>query len=189
MEKPLLLRVEIESLGEELSHLLAERLSGAPAPAPAPAPVVDHSEVREREAAVSAAELELERRRDRLTGEGERLEQLSRKLAEREAAVELGGAPTASQKLRLERREQELDVRLLELNDREERIDVREAEFEADVELREDRLDQRRTELEDLEQRLKRKEAELLVYVAQLQEEFVRRDVSGWSAATPRIRH
>ncbi len=64
---------------------------------------------------------------------------------------------------------------------------MREAEFEADVELREDRLDQQRRDLHELEQRLKRKEAELLVYVAQLQEEFVRRESVGWSAGG--IRH
>ena len=189
MEKPLVLRVEIESLGEELQRLLAERVPGAPPPAVLEVPVVDDSEVREREAAVAAAELDLRLRRDRLAEEAERLETLSRKLAEREADLETGGVPTASQKLRLERREQELEVRTLELNEREERIDVREAEFEADVELREDRLDTQRSDLHDLEQRLKRKEAELLVYVAQLQEEFVRRETGGWSPSVPAIRH
>jgi hypothetical protein len=66
---------------------------------------------------------------------------------------------------------------------------VREAEFEADVELREDRLLEQRADLEELEQRLRRKEAELLVYVAQLQEEFVRRESSGWNSVTAAIRH
>src|SRR5919202_417394 len=149
MEKPLVLRVEIESIGEELAALLAQAQPVAPVPG---------AEVREREAAVAAADAELRTRRDRLAEEAARLEALARRLAEREAAAETGGV-TASQKLRLDRREEELDVR--------------EAEFEADVELREDRLVDQRAQLEELEQRLKRKESELLVYVAQLQEEFV----------------
>ena len=66
---------------------------------------------------------------------------------------------------------------------------MREAEFEADVELREDRLVDQRAQLEELEQRLKRKESELLVYVAQLQEEFLRRESSGWNAVSSLIRH
>lgn len=189
MERPLVLRVEIESLGEELQRLLAERVPGALPSAVAGPPAVDDSAVREREAAVAAAELDLERRRDRLTEEAERVDALSRRLAEREAAVETGGVPTASQKLRLERRDQELDARMLELNEREERLDVREAEFEADVELREDRMEERRADLEELEQRLKRREAELLVYVAQLQEEFVRRDGGRWATAGASITH
>lgn len=185
MERPLILRVEIESLGEELARLL----SSSPATPPAPAPAYDDTDVRERESAVAAAELELRRQRDRLVEEAERVETISRKLAEREAAFEAGGAPTASQKLRLDRREHELEARLLELNDREEQLEVREAEFESDVELREDRLERERSELEDLEQRLRRKETELLVYVAQLQEEFVRREDAGWGAVAANIRH
>jgi hypothetical protein len=104
MEKPLVLRVEIESIGEELARLLAQAQ-------PVGGPVPD-AEVREREAAVAAADAELRARRDRLADEAARLEALARKLAEREAAVETGGV-TASQKLRLDRREQELEARLM----------------------------------------------------------------------------
>src|SRR5919201_1572507 len=74
------------------------------------------------------------------------------------------------------------------LADREARLEEAERRV-ADVEIREERLETWRAELTELEKRLDRKEAELLVYVAQLQEEFVRREGSGWRAVASHIRH
>jgi hypothetical protein len=48
-------------------------------------------------------------------------------------------------------------------------LELREAEFEADVQLREDRMERWRTELEELEQTLDRRERDLVSYVDQLQ--------------------
>jgi hypothetical protein len=48
-------------------------------------------------------------------------------------------------------------------------LELREAEFEADVQLREDRMERWRTELEELEQTLERRERDLVSYVDQLQ--------------------
>jgi predicted nuclease with TOPRIM domain len=48
-------------------------------------------------------------------------------------------------------------------------LELREAEFEADVQLREDRMESWRTELEELEQTLERREKDLVSYVDQLQ--------------------
>jgi len=62
-----------------------------------------------------------------------------------------------------------VDARVLELKQRESELELREAEFEADVQLREDRMERWRTELEDLEQTLERRERDLVSYVDQLQ--------------------
>jgi septal ring factor EnvC (AmiA/AmiB activator) len=48
-------------------------------------------------------------------------------------------------------------------------LELREAEFEADVQLREDKMERWRTELEELEQTLERREKDLVSYVDQLQ--------------------
>jgi hypothetical protein len=48
-------------------------------------------------------------------------------------------------------------------------LELREAEFEADVQLREDKMERWRTELEELEQTLERRERDLVSYVDQLQ--------------------
>ena len=48
-------------------------------------------------------------------------------------------------------------------------LELREAEFEADVQLREDRMERWRRELEELEQTLERRERDLVSYVDQLQ--------------------
>jgi hypothetical protein len=61
------------------------------------------------------------------------------------------------------------DARVLELKQRESELELREAEFEADVQLREDRMERWRTELEELEQTLERREKDLVSYVDQLQ--------------------
>ena len=61
------------------------------------------------------------------------------------------------------------DIRVLELKQRESELELREAEFEADVQLREDRMERWRTELEELEQTLERREKDLVSYVDQLQ--------------------
>jgi predicted nucleic acid-binding Zn-ribbon protein len=62
-----------------------------------------------------------------------------------------------------------VDARVLELKQRESELELREAEFEADVQLREDRMERWRTELEELEQTLERRERDLVSYVDQLQ--------------------
>jgi hypothetical protein len=62
-----------------------------------------------------------------------------------------------------------VDVRVLELRERESELVQREAEFEADVQFREDRIERWRTELEELEQTLDRRERDLVSYVDQLQ--------------------
>jgi hypothetical protein len=62
-----------------------------------------------------------------------------------------------------------VDARVLELKQRESELELREAEFEADVQLREDRMERWRTELEELEQTLERREKDLVSYVDQLQ--------------------
>ena len=48
-------------------------------------------------------------------------------------------------------------------------LELREAEFEADVQIREDKMERWRTELEELEQTLERREQDLVSYVDQLQ--------------------
>ncbi len=65
--------------------------------------------------------------------------------------------------------EEVVDARVLELEQREGELQLREAEFEADVQLREDRMERWRTELEELEQTLERREKDLVSYVDQLQ--------------------
>ena len=65
--------------------------------------------------------------------------------------------------------EEAVDARVLELRQRESELELREAEFDADVELREDRIERWRTELEELEQTLDRRERDLVSYVDQLQ--------------------
>jgi len=65
--------------------------------------------------------------------------------------------------------EEVVDARVLELTQRESDLELREAEFEADVQVREDRMERWRTELEELEQTLERRERDLVSYVDQLQ--------------------
>jgi hypothetical protein len=55
------------------------------------------------------------------------------------------------------------------VDDRLRELELREAEFEADVQIREDRMERWRTELEELEQTLERRERDLVSYVDQLQ--------------------
>jgi hypothetical protein len=62
-----------------------------------------------------------------------------------------------------------VDARVIELKERETELELREAEFEADVQLREDKMERWRTELEELEQTLERREKDLVSYVDQLQ--------------------
>jgi hypothetical protein len=65
--------------------------------------------------------------------------------------------------------EEAVDARVIELKEREDDLQLREAEFEADVQLREDKMERWRTELEELEQTLDRRERDLVSYVDQLQ--------------------
>ena len=73
------------------------------------------------------------------------------------------------------------DARTTELKRLESDLELREAEFEADVEFREDRIERWRTELEELEQTLDRRERDLVSYVDQLQGAMSGSDSAWWS--------
>jgi hypothetical protein len=77
--------------------------------------------------------------------------------------------------------DQVVDARVLELKQREGELELREAEFEADVQFREDRIERWRTELEELEQTLDRRERDLVSYVDQLQGAMAGHDEAWWS--------
>jgi hypothetical protein len=74
-----------------------------------------------------------------------------------------------------------VDVRVVELKRRESELEVREAQFDADVQFREDRIERWRTELEELEQMLDRRERDLINYVDQLQGAMTSSDDAWWS--------
>jgi hypothetical protein len=74
-----------------------------------------------------------------------------------------------------------VDARVLELKERESELELREAEFEADVQFREDRMERWRTELEELEQTLERRERDLVSYVDQLQGAMAPGNEAWWS--------
>src|SRR4051795_11294601 len=74
-----------------------------------------------------------------------------------------------------------VDARVLELTERESELELREAEFEADVQLREDKMERWRTELEELEQTLDRREKDLVSYVDQLQGAMSSSEGAWWS--------
>src|SRR5437762_6594325 len=74
-----------------------------------------------------------------------------------------------------------VDVRVVELKRRESELEVREAQFDADVQFREDRIERWRTELEELEQMLDRRERDLVNYVDQLQGAMASSDDAWWS--------
>jgi hypothetical protein len=77
--------------------------------------------------------------------------------------------------------DQVVDARVVELRQREGELELREAEFEADVQFREDRIERWRTELEELEQTLDRRERDLVSYVDQLQGAMSGHDDAWWS--------
>jgi uncharacterized protein (DUF3084 family) len=163
--RALILRVEIESIGEQLASLLVKDAHEVPLP-----------EDDDHAVELAAAEAQLEEQRARLQEEAERLDRLARDLAEREA--EAGGL-TAAQRIRIAHSSWQAHETQRLLHDEPEEID---AKHEADVFIREERLEQREAELAELEQQLRRKETELMVYVADLQEEIVRRESSGWDS-------
>jgi chromosome segregation ATPase len=74
-----------------------------------------------------------------------------------------------------------VDARILELRQKEGALELREAQFEADVQFREDRIERWRTELEELEQTLDRRERDLVSYVDQLQGAMAGSDDAWWS--------
>jgi predicted RNase H-like nuclease (RuvC/YqgF family) len=74
-----------------------------------------------------------------------------------------------------------VDARVLELKQRETELELREAEFEADVQFREDKIERWRTELEELEQTLERRERDLVSYVDQLQGAMAPGNDAWWS--------
>ncbi len=74
-----------------------------------------------------------------------------------------------------------VDVRVVELKRREGELELREAQFDADVQFREDRIERWRTELEELEQMLDRRERDLVNYVDQLQGAMTGNDDAWWS--------
>jgi hypothetical protein len=73
------------------------------------------------------------------------------------------------------------DARTTEIRRLESDLELREAEFEADVQFREDRIERWRTELEELEQTLDRRERDLVSYVDQLQGAMSGSDGAWWS--------
>jgi len=133
--RALILRVEIESLGEQLARLLVRDAREVPL-----------AEDDERTAEIAAAEAQLEEQRARLQEEAERLDRLARELAEREA--EAGGL-TAAQRIRIAHSSWQAHQTQRVLHDEYDEID---AAHEADVFIREERLEQRETELAQLEQ-------------------------------------
>ncbi len=162
--RALVLRVEIESIGEKLAHLLvhdAEELAALPL-----------GDVRTEQ--LAAAEAQLEEQRARLQEEAQRLDRLAAELADREAETGL----TAAQRIRIAHGSWQAHETQRMLDDGHDEVD---AAYEADIFLREERLEQREAELAALEQQLRRKETELMIYVADLQEELLRRDTPGWS--------
>jgi hypothetical protein len=74
-----------------------------------------------------------------------------------------------------------IDARVVELKHRESDLELREAQFDADVQFREDRIERWRTELEELEQTLDRRERDLINYVDQLQGAMAGNDAAWWS--------
>lgn len=164
--RALILRVEIESIGEQLAHLLVHDAELEPLPGD-----------NERTAQLHQAEGLLEEQRSRLQEEAQRLDRLAADLADREA--EAGGL-TAAQRIRIAHSSWQAHETQRALdNEPTEEVD---AAHEADIFLREERLVEREDELAALEQQLRRKETELMIYVADLQEELVRRDGDspGW---------
>jgi uncharacterized protein (DUF3084 family) len=163
--RALVLRVEIESLGEQLAHLLVRDAREVPL-----------EEDDGRAAEIAAAETQLEEQRARLQDEAERLDRLARELADREAAA---GGLTAAQRIRIAHGSWQAHETQRALHPEVDEVD---AAHEADVFIREERLEEREAELAQLEQRLRRKETELMIYVAQLQEQLAVRETSGWNS-------
>jgi chromosome segregation ATPase len=93
------------------------------------------------------------------------------------------GAPSGATPQRISEvvSEEVVDARVIELRRRESELELRQAEFEADVEFREDRIERWRTELEELEQTLERRERDLVSYVDQLQGAMSSNDDAWWS--------
>jgi hypothetical protein len=93
----------------------------------------------------------------------------------------LGAAATAPSVPSAPISDEAVDVRVVELKQRESELDHREAAFEADVEFREDRIERWRTELEELERTLDRRERDLISYVDQIQGVMAGPDEAWWS--------
>jgi hypothetical protein len=206
---PIVLRVEIESLGDELSGLLAREVAAAGGLREG-----QPAELAEREADLATAESRLLEREAALAREAAKLreeeltlsqaaqrerqlesrcEELERELdarqselmAARTAATAATSAPHPDRRgRRAADLEAAYDERLSELEARETELEQRDAEREADLILREDRIEDRERELEDLEQRLGRKERELMSYVGQVQAALVSREVEWWERST-----
>jgi DNA repair exonuclease SbcCD ATPase subunit len=203
---PIVLRVEIESLGDELSGLLAREVAAAGGLREG-----QPAELAEREADLATAESRLLEREAALAREAAKLreeeltlsqaaqrerqlesrcEELERELdaRQRELMAARTAATSAPHPDRRGRRAADLeaayDERLSELEARETELEQRDAEREADLILREDRIEDRERELEDLEQRLGRKERELMSYVGQVQAALVSREVEWWERST-----
>ena len=149
-DDPFVLRVEISA---EQVPRLREALSASG----------NDGELTRRAGEVSARE-------QRLREEQAELEERARKLTEREAELGTSDELTASERIRLAQRRQNIEVSEHELDTREQELFQREAEFEADVLWREERMERWRAELTKLEQDLERRERDLTTYVDQLQD-------------------
>ena len=131
--RALILRVEIESIGEQLAHLLVRDAELEPLPGDG-----------ERATEIQEAEALLEEQRARLQEEAQRLDRLAADLAEREA--EAGGL-TAAQRIRIAHSSWQAHETQRALDDDHVEVD---AAHEADIFLREERLEEREAELSAL---------------------------------------
>jgi hypothetical protein len=66
------------------------------------------------------------------------------------------------------------------MREKEDALNLREAQLEAEFEVREQRLEERERREAELANELKTREGALGVYVAQLQDEFDRRETEWW---------
>src|SRR5436305_4098584 len=101
---------------------------------------------------------DVDAREERLRIEQAELAERARKLTEREAELGSSDELTASERIRLAQRRQNIEVSEHELDSREQELLEREAEFEADVSWREERMERWRAELSSLEQEVERRE-------------------------------
>jgi hypothetical protein len=75
----------------------------------------------------------------------------------------------------------DVGARSVALEERERELLLREARLEADSDIREQKLEVREAAVADREEKLRRREGDLSNYVAQVQDDFDRRDQEWWS--------
>ena len=75
----------------------------------------------------------------------------------------------------------DVGARAAALAEQERELLLREARLEADSDIREDKLDAREAAVAEREEKLRRREGDLGAYVAQVQDDFDRRDTEWWA--------